>query len=276
MAASLELLVAVDLRSFVRLHYLLCFLSCLRNCDVCGMSKNACLTPPPCCVAVFSPQQALMDWEHFPCSSKGQLLLGLLLPPLDVLHASLQPWVKMFWPLLLTCGLPEGFKDWVPWYWFWDSFPHTCILYCWAAMAELLWLSTFHSYHEESWIVCANVVNGFGTACSTFWMWAIMLCPPWCSRFFKEHVWNVFLLKISSSGCLLLMWCAHILQADAETFKVVSAVIAEQLAINVNDVRAESKFTDLGADSLDTVSVLWKTSRDLRSWLKIFLARILH
>lgn len=145
----LDLLVALDLRSFVRLHYLLCFLVRLRNCDVCGMSKNACLTPPPCCVAVFSLRQALMDWEHFPCSSKGELLLGLLLPPLDVLHASLQPWVKMFWPLLLTCGLPEGFKDWVPWYWFWDSFPHTCILYCWAAMAELLWLSTFHSYHEE-------------------------------------------------------------------------------------------------------------------------------
>jgi len=44
--------------------------------------------------------------------------------------------------------------------------------------------------------------------------------------------------------------------ADAETFKVVSAVIAEQLAINVNDVRAESKFTDLGADSLDTVEIM--------------------
>jgi acyl carrier protein len=33
-------------------------------------------------------------------------------------------------------------------------------------------------------------------------------------------------------------------------------VIAEQLAINVNDVRAESKFTDLGADSLDTVEIM--------------------
>jgi hypothetical protein len=130
--------------------------------------------------------------------------------------------------------------------------------------------------YEESLIVCANVVNGCGTACSTFWMWAIMLCPPWGSRFFKENVWDVFLLKISSCGCLLLMWCAHILQADAETFQVVSAVIAEQLAIDVKDVRGESKFTDLGADSLDTVSVLWKTPRDSRSWLQIFLAQILH
>lgn len=54
------------------------------------------------------------------------------------------------------------------------------------------------SYHEESSIVCANVMNGCGTACSTFWMWAIMLCPPWGSRFFKENVWDIFLLKTAA------------------------------------------------------------------------------
>ncbi len=52
------------------------------------------------------------------------------------------------------------------------------------------------------------------------------------------------------------MCCAYILQVDTETFQVVSALIAKQLAIDVNDVWVESKFTDLGVDSLDTVSVL--------------------
>ncbi len=75
-------------------------------------------------------------------------------------------------------------------------------------------------------------------------------------NFFKEIVWDVFLLKISNPGCLFFMCCAYILQVDAETFQVVSALIAEQLAIDVNDVWVESKFTDLGVDSLDTVSVL--------------------
>jgi hypothetical protein len=75
-------------------------------------------------------------------------------------------------------------------------------------------------------------------------------------NFFKEIVWDVFLLKISNPGCLLLMCCAYILQADVETFQVVLALIVKQLAIDVNDVWVESKFTDLGANSLDTVSVL--------------------
>jgi acyl carrier protein len=52
------------------------------------------------------------------------------------------------------------------------------------------------------------------------------------------------------------MCCAYILQADVETFQVVLALIVKQLAIDVNDVWVESKFTDLGANSLDTVSVL--------------------
>jgi len=50
--------------------------------------------------------------------------------------------------------------------------------------------------------------------------------------------------------------CAHLLQANADTLEVVSTLIAEQLAIDVSQVQAESKFTDLGADSLDTVRVL--------------------
>jgi hypothetical protein len=48
------------------------------------------------------------------------------------------------------------------------------------------------------------------------------------------------------------------------------------LAIDVNDVWVESKFTDLGANSLDTVSVLWKTPRGSRSWLQTFFATILQ
>jgi hypothetical protein len=60
--------------------------------------------------------------------------------------------------------------------------------------------------YEESLIVCANVVNGCGTQ---------LVLPSECEQsccahlevpgFFKEHVWDVFLLKISSSDCLLLM-----------------------------------------------------------------------
>jgi hypothetical protein len=58
--------------------------------------------------------------------------------------------------------------------------------------------------------------------------------------------------------CLLIYYvrCAHLLQANADTLEVVSTLIAEQLAIDVSQVQAESKFTDLGADSLDTVRVL--------------------
>jgi acyl carrier protein len=50
------------------------------------------------------------------------------------------------------------------------------------------------------------------------------------------------------------MCCAYILQVHTKTFQVVSVVIAEQSAIDVNDVWAGSKFTDLGADSFDTIS----------------------
>lgn len=58
--------------------------------------------------------------------------------------------------------------------------------------------------------------------------------------------------------CLLIYYvrCAYLLQANADTLEVVSTLIAEQLAIDVSQVQAESKFTDLGADSLDTVRVL--------------------
>ncbi|CAM6045125.1 unnamed protein product [Sphagnum compactum] len=44
--------------------------------------------------------------------------------------------------------------------------------------------------------------------------------------------------------------------ANADTLEVVSTLIAEQLAIDVSQVQAESKFTDLGADSLDTVEIM--------------------
>ncbi len=47
--------------------------------------------------------------------------------------------------------------------------------------------------------------------------------------------------------------CLMCLQAAPETLEVVTEVIAGQLAIDVAQVQAESKFTDLGADSLDTV-----------------------
>ncbi|CAK9217625.1 unnamed protein product [Sphagnum jensenii] len=80
-----------------------------------------------------------------------------------------------------------------------------------------------------------------------------------CSWFkVKVYVYHVLCAKFFNVSFVLgdiglrLSYCG----ADAETFQVVSAVIAEQLAIDVNDVRAESKFTDLGADSLDTVEIM--------------------
>jgi acyl carrier protein len=50
--------------------------------------------------------------------------------------------------------------------------------------------------------------------------------------------------------------CLTCLQAAPETLEVVTEVIAGQLAIDVAQVQAESKFTDLGADSLDTVEIM--------------------
>lgn len=45
-----------------------------------------------------------------------------------------------------------------------------------------------------------------------------------------------------------------VIQAEPETLSKVSGIIAQQLAINLAEVLPESKFTELGADSLDTVS----------------------
>jgi hypothetical protein len=50
------------------------------------------------------------------------------------------------------------------------------------------------------------------------------------------------------------MCCAYILQVNIKTFQVVSTVIAEQSAIDVNDVWVGSKFIDLGANLFDIVS----------------------
>lgn len=44
--------------------------------------------------------------------------------------------------------------------------------------------------------------------------------------------------------------------ADAETLKTVQDIIAKQLAVDSVKVLPESKFTDLGADSLDTVEIM--------------------
>jgi hypothetical protein len=75
----------------------------------------------------------------------------------------------------------------------------------------------------------------------------------------REKIWNHCQLLTCSSGssssrCLeayaMYLTC---FQAAPETLEVVTEVIAGQLAIDVAQVQAESKFTDLGADSLDTV-----------------------
>lgn len=46
-------------------------------------------------------------------------------------------------------------------------------------------------------------------------------------------------------------------QAQPETLKIVQATIANQLSIDECTVAPETKFADLGADSLDTVSCVF-------------------
>lgn len=45
-------------------------------------------------------------------------------------------------------------------------------------------------------------------------------------------------------------------QATTETLSKVQTIIAEQLGTEVDKVGADVKFTDLGADSLDTVEIM--------------------
>ncbi|KAG8635991.1 hypothetical protein MANES_16G087900v8 [Manihot esculenta] len=44
--------------------------------------------------------------------------------------------------------------------------------------------------------------------------------------------------------------------AQSETLKIVQSTIAKQLSIEESTVAAETKFADLGADSLDTVEIM--------------------
>jgi hypothetical protein len=71
-----------------------------------------------------------------------------------------------------------------------------------------------------------------------------------------QLLWHLLPFFIYLRLLIYYVRCAHLLQANADTLEVVSTLIAEQLAIDVSQVQAESKFTDLGADSLDTVRVL--------------------
>lgn len=45
------------------------------------------------------------------------------------------------------------------------------------------------------------------------------------------------------------------LQAQLETLQTVQSTIAKQLSIDLSAVTPDTKFADLGADSLDTVSI---------------------
>ncbi len=46
-------------------------------------------------------------------------------------------------------------------------------------------------------------------------------------------------------------------------FETIAKVIAERTDCNVEDVKAESKFSDLGIDSLDTVELLMNLEDEL-------------
>ena len=50
-------------------------------------------------------------------------------------------------------------------------------------------------------------------------------------------------------------WSPDDLQAQLETLQTVQSTIAKQLSIDLSAVTPDTKFADLGADSLDTVSI---------------------
>ncbi|KAE8735277.1 Acyl carrier protein 1 [Hibiscus syriacus] len=58
--------------------------------------------------------------------------------------------------------------------------------------------------------------------------------------------------------------------ADPETLKTVQNTIAKQLSIDLSSVAPETKFADLGADSLDTASLSHR--RFLESLVEIMMA----
>ena len=43
---------------------------------------------------------------------------------------------------------------------------------------------------------------------------------------------------------------------EAQVLEDVRAIISEQLGTDIKEVKADSKFVDLGADSLDTVEIM--------------------
>ena len=56
-----------------------------------------------------------------------------------------------------------------------------------------------------------------------------------------------------SEQSLLICYFSVLLQAQPETLLIVQSTIAKQLSIDESTVAPETKFADLGADSLDTV-----------------------
>lgn len=50
----------------------------------------------------------------------------------------------------------------------------------------------------------------------------------------------------------------HFQQAQPETLDIVQSTIAKQLSIDESTVTPQTKFADLGADSLDTVRMFYK------------------
>eukprot|EP00246_Nothoceros_aenigmaticus_P010203 TRINITY_DN26570_c0_g1_i1.p1 TRINITY_DN26570_c0_g1~~TRINITY_DN26570_c0_g1_i1.p1 ORF type:complete len:133 (-),score=26.89 TRINITY_DN26570_c0_g1_i1:199-597(-) len=64
---------------------------------------------------------------------------------------------------------------------------------------------------------------------------------------------NVVSFRSSTRTRGLQISCA---KADADTLEKVKDVICKQLAMEGKDVLPDSKFADLGADSLDTVEIM--------------------
>ncbi|XP_024400364.2 acyl carrier protein, chloroplastic [Physcomitrium patens] len=50
--------------------------------------------------------------------------------------------------------------------------------------------------------------------------------------------------------------CIRASASEEDAFSIIQDIIAEQLACDKNSITPDSKFTDLGADSLDTVEIM--------------------
>lgn len=62
--------------------------------------------------------------------------------------------------------------------------------------------------------------------------------------------------RVRPCALLIVPPASLIAQSEEDAFSIIQDIIAEQLACDKNSITPDSKFTDLGADSLDTVEIM--------------------